>query len=127
MSDGAEIPALLGEAMGMGPLAWSEQDVLVLELESGNRLYLERELDKDALLIYLARGIEVGQDAEGIMIRALELCHYARGQSLPVHPGMASGDRLLFLVRMPLADATLPALEAAIDLLMDLQQRAFDG
>jgi type III secretion system chaperone SycN len=127
MSDGAEIPALVGEAMGMGPLSWSEQEGLVLEFESGDRLCLEREQRDQTLLLYLARSIPVGEDVEAILLRALELCHYGHGRVFPVHAGLVSGDRLLFLIRMPLADATLPALQSAIDLLLGLEDKAFSG
>lgn len=125
MSDGAEIPAWLGESMGLGRLAWSEKGVLALQFETDDRLFLERRDREQAVLIYLARPIGVGADVEAILLRALRLCHEARSLPPPVHAALGRGDRLLFLLRLPFGEATPPVLVSAIDRLTELQQRAF--
>jgi type III secretion system chaperone SycN len=125
MSDLDDLPAAFGESLGLGALRWSDRDTLSLAFESGETLGLERRIDRQQVLVYVARAIEVGVDADAVMQEALRLCHYGRGLPVAVRPGLAGRDRLVFLLKLPFADATLPALNERIELLLDLQRRAF--
>jgi len=120
-----EIPIQLGQSLGLGALAWSAQGTLLLELDTGELIGLER-LDRDErLLLYLARAILVGQDAGQVLLKALALCHYRQGYRFPIFAGLGAGDRLIFSVKLPVSEATLPVLEERFELLRRLLQEAF--
>lgn len=125
MSAIEEIPSRLGESLGLGPLGWSEQGTLLLELDSGELIGLERLGQDERLLLYLARAVAVGEDLGQLLLKALEVCDYRRGYRFPIFSGLAANDRLLLSVKLAVSEATLPALEERIDLLYRLLREVF--
>jgi type III secretion system chaperone SycN len=117
--------AVLAQDLGLDALEWSDRNTLVLEIESSGTLYLER---RDAvLLLYLVREIPKEQDLDSVMQRALRLCHYRQGIPAPVYPAMRGDDLLVFLVKIPTTQATLPEFQRVLALLGDLHDKAMES
>jgi type III secretion system chaperone SycN len=122
MSPNREILAELGRSLGMHGLAWSENRVVALEIERRGTLFLEDA--GDVLLVYLARGIDIGADKAGILRNALRLCHYREGLLYQVQAGLRGDATLVFLVRLPASQIGLAEIESVLDLLTRLQDAA---
>ena len=114
--------AEFGHNLGMPALNWSDTGVIVLDFASRGTLFLE-DLD-DALLIYLVKAIEVGDSRLTILQTAMQLCHYRQRLPYPVQPGLSADSQLVFLVRLPAGDVTLPELERVLETLTRLHEAA---
>ena len=122
MNTNQEVVAELGRSLGIEGLAMPEGRPLALRFDRRGSLYVE---DRDEiLLVYLARDIDLGADrAAGRPEACLRLCHYSQGLAYPVHPGLRAERTLVFLVRLPSEQVTLPEIERVLELLSDLHEK----
>jgi type III secretion system chaperone SycN len=102
-----------GNSMGMEGLALNRDGCLCLEFQEMGTLHME--LTGERLLISLGR--DLSPHDTDIFERALELCHFKHGHPLPVHAGCQKENRLLFMVKVPDRDLTLPLLEQILQTL----------
>lgn len=109
-----------GRGIGFADLALSGNGVVSLSFEARGTLFIERA-EGDAVLVYLSRAVPY--PPPGLFERALAACHYKEGLPFPVSAGFLGDDRLVFLVRLPEKEFSLPALERAIELLTQLHDR----
>jgi type III secretion system chaperone SycN len=100
-----------GRSMGMGGLGFDRNGVVCLDFESRGTLFLER--GERELLAYLVR--EMRDAGEEGLERAMALCHFRHAPPFPTCTGFLEGGRLVFLVRIPETDVTLPVLEKVLD------------
>jgi type III secretion system chaperone SycN len=122
VSENRQILAELGRSLGMNELSWPANGVVALEFERRGTLFLEDA--GDVLLVYLARGIDIGADKAGILRNALRLCHYRQGASYQVQAGLRGDSTLVFLVRLAASQIALPEIEHVLELLSRLQDTA---
>ncbi|MCP5306248.1 MAG: CesT family type III secretion system chaperone [Chromatiaceae bacterium] len=121
MNTNQEVVAELGRSLGIEGLAMPEGRPLALRFDRRGSLYVE---DRDEiLLVYLARDIDLGADRAAVLEKALGLCHYSQGLAYPVHPGLRAERTLVFLVRLPSEQVTLPEIERVLELLSDLHEK----
>jgi len=111
-----------GLGMGIDGLKMSDSGTLTLHIEGRGDLFLEE--NGDELLMYLARPrTELGLDA---LAGALELCAVQHGHPWPVHAALHGDQTLVFLIRIPESDCTLPALTSSLAHLARLQDEVPD-
>lgn len=108
-----------GRSMGLEGLRFDPNGTVCLDFESLGTLFLER--GEREVLAYLAREIR-DAGAEGLR-RAMALCHFRHAPAFPTYPGFLGEGRLVFLVRIPEPDVTLPVLERVLDHLSGLHER----
>lgn len=109
-----------GRAMGMPGLAFNEAGVLRLNFENAGVLSIERA--RERAVVHLAR--PVTGDADTILVRALELCHFDAVEDRRADAGMARNGSLVFSLVVDEKDLDLPTLENVFDLLRRLHDRA---
>ena len=110
-----------GKRMGLPALAFSAEGLAALDVQDLGRLYFERSHGDagEELLIYLARDIP-GYD-DGMVGRALALCHYRHNTPFALSAGLR-GDTLLLLTRVPAKQASAAMLEnATLQLIQSLK------
>lgn len=105
-----------GISLGLNGLALSDQGNAVLGVEQLGTLYLEQ--GEGEMLIYLTR--EVPPYDEGIPEKALQLCHHNQGHPFSVQTAMKGNETLVFMVRLPEAEFTLPNINRCLNLLEQL-------
>lgn len=108
-----------GRSMGMEGVRFDRNGVVCLDFESRGILFLER--GEREVLAYLVREMR-DAGAEGLE-RAMALCHFRHALPFPTHPGFLGEGRLVFLVRIPEPDVTLPVLERVLDHLTGMHDR----
>lgn len=108
-----------GTKMGFEDLAFNENNVIHLELESIGDLYLEDAAPY--LLIYLIKKIE--NPSLKLYQRALTLCHYKQKNPYPTSTGLYEEDKLAFLIRIPYDEISESNLEKGILFLNKLHEQ----
>ena len=109
-----------GRSMGMPDLAFNDAGVLRLNFENAGVLSIERS--RERAVVHLARPVAV--DADSILQRALELCHYDAVDRQRPDAGMTRDGSLVFSLTVDEKDLDLPTLEDVFDLLRRLHDRA---
>jgi type III secretion system chaperone SycN len=112
--------AEFGRSMGMGQLAFNDHGVVRLRFERTGALSIEHH--GETTLIGLARPLDRFRD--GVLERALALCHFDRADRLRPDAGVTPDGALVFSVRLDDKVLDLPTLESAFDLLCRLHDRA---
>jgi type III secretion system chaperone SycN len=108
-----------GKKMGFENLAFNENNIIHLELESIGDLYLEDVARY--LLIYLIKKIE--NPGLKVYQKALTLCHYKQKNPYPTYTGLYEDDKLAFLIRMPHEEISESNLEKSIFFLNKLHEQ----
>lgn len=108
-----------GKKMGFENLAFNEQHVIHLELETIGDLYLEEA--SPHLLIYLIKKIE--NPSLKVYQKALTLCHYKQKNPYPTYTGLYEEDKLAFLIKMPYEEISESNLEKSILFLNKLHEQ----
>lgn len=121
MSAAADILAEFGRSLGMERLHWSDAGVVALDFDARGTLYLENL--EDDLLIYLVRGVDLRDGKLKLLHHALRLCHYREGLPYTVHSGLKDQTSLVFSVRLPGNEITLPSLEEVLEMLTKLHDK----
>jgi type III secretion system chaperone SycN len=109
-----------GRTMGMPKLGFNENKVVRLRFEKAGSLSIERT--GQGLLLLLARSTDRARD--GVLERALELCHPEKTDRLRPNAGLASDGALVFSVRLDERVLDLASMTSAFDLLRRLHDRA---
>ena len=112
-----------GHSLGLNGLAPNEQGVVSLTFESIGTLFIERV--EETALIYLARDLDF-PDAS-TYARALTLCHWTQNRVYAASPALRHEKQLLFSVRLPAADFTLPAFQRVLESLDRLHTEVREG
>ncbi|MCB1804805.1 MAG: type III secretion chaperone SycN [Candidatus Competibacteraceae bacterium] len=118
MSLNSAVLTEFGQNLGLADLQWPQSGVLALDFDVRGTLYLEDR--DDDLLLYLARLITQPEQTLAILKTALQRCHYRQGLPYAVQPGLRGETELVFLVRLPSREVTLPELERVLDTLTTL-------
>lgn len=109
-----------GQNIGIGDLGFNSRQLCCLALERSGVLYIERK-DR-VVVVYLAK--EIPYIHEGVLEKALKLCHPGTLRSLPVVAGLNGSNELVFLARVKEEEFSLPTLEEAIRLVKELHESA---
>lgn len=108
--------------LGLTDFSWSGgRGMAVFAFDRRGTLYLEEH--PEGLLMYLSRDLDTRESVCARLTQALRLCHYRHNWPFVVQAGLRDASHLVFLVRLPLAEVTLPALEQALDLLTRLHDQ----
>ena len=107
--------------LGLTEFRWPDSGLATLAFDRRGTLYLEERPDE--LLLCLARPLASHQGRAPRLERALRLCHYRHDWPWTVQAGLREPEGLTFVARLPLQEATLPALTQALDLLTRLHER----
>jgi type III secretion system chaperone SycN len=108
-----------GSTMGLPELAFNEHGVVRLRFESAGALSIERT--PAGALVRLARPLD--QHRDGLIERALELCHFDHVDRLRPEVGLSTDGALVFSVRIEETALDLSTLEEAFELLRRLHDR----
>jgi len=108
-----------GKKMGFDDLAFNDDNVIHLELETIGDLYLEES--PPYLLIYLIKKIE--NPSLKAYQEALTLCHYKQKNPYPTYTGLYENDNLVFLIRIPYAQISESNIEQNIAFLNKLHEQ----
>ena len=106
-----------GRSLGIDRLGFTATPVIQLAFDRTGTLVLERA--GGAVVVYLARRLPLPLSS-GLGSRALELCHPRHGHPFAYAAGFRGDDTLIFLVRIPETEFTLPTLQRAFDGLVQL-------
>jgi type III secretion system chaperone SycN len=107
-----------GQGIGVDNLHFNPQGVCCLKLEETGTLYIERRDEVEVILVYLVRQIPFLDDET--LSKALALNHFRNAWPLPVGSALREDDQLVFITWIESTDFSLPILEKAIRLLMNL-------
>ena len=118
MSLSSAVLAEFGQSLGIPGLQWPQSNVLALDFDILGTLFLEN--CDDDLLVYLVRPIAQSDQTAAVLKAALQHCHYRQGLPYAVQPGLRGDTGLVFLVRLPARDVTLPELERVMNTLTTL-------
>ena len=108
-----------GNSLGISGLAFNEAGVVRLAFETSGTLSIERT--DDAVLIFLARRLDRNRD--GVLERALDLCHFRHAEKLRPRVGLGRDDELVFWVRLHERDVDLASMEEALTLLSQMHDQ----
>jgi type III secretion system chaperone SycN len=108
-----------GGTMGLPELAFNEHGVVRLRFESSGSLSIERT--PTGCLIRLAKPLD--QHRDGIVERALELCHFDHVDRLRPEVGLSQDGSLVFSVRIDENALDVSTLEESFELLRRLHER----
>ena len=103
-----------GEAVGLPGLAFNENGVVSLDMDSLGVLQIERSGSRVTLC--LARPLP--QHDDQVCRAALAQCHYRDMGAYPVSAGLRNNDTLVFLVHVPERAFSIPELEHCFDALV---------
>jgi type III secretion system chaperone SycN len=109
-----DVVAQFAAELGMGRVAVDAAAPAVFRFERSGRLFVE---PRDARILVYLEGQEPVRDRREL-IAALAACALQHRWAMPVRPGLAANDRLVFGVALEERDFTLPALHDALDLLI---------
>lgn len=109
-----------GLSMGMSKLAFNDNGVVRLKFERAGALSIERT--PRGALLQLARPLD--RHREGVLERALELCHPDTGERLRADAGVARDGSLVFSLRLDERVLDRSTLEDAFEYLCRLHDRA---
>lgn len=108
-----------GKKMGFDDLAFNDNNVIHLELETIGDLYLEES--PPYLLMYLTKKIE--NPSLKAYQEALTLCHYKQKNPYPTYAGLYEEDNLVFLIRIPHEQISESTIEKGISFLNKLHEQ----
>ena len=108
-------------SMGLDPGRVRLDGHLALSVEGLGDLHFEEA--EDELLMYLAREIQVDEDALDVQRKAMSLVHFHNVLPFPVQVARLE-ESLVMLTRIQAHDIDLPRLQRAVDLLGELQDKA---
>jgi type III secretion system chaperone SycN len=120
MSLSSAVLAEFGQSLGLPDLQWPASGVLALDFDARGALFLEDR--GDDLLVYLVRSITQPDRILTLLKTALQHCHYRQGLPYAVQPALRGDTDLVFAVRLPSRDVTLPELERVMDTLTTLHR-----
>lgn len=109
-----------GNSLGIQRLAFNEAGVVRLAFETSGTLSIERV--EGEVLVFLARRVEPVPD--GILERALDLCHFRHGERLRPKVGLGREEELVFWVRASEVTVDVVSIEEALTLLLELHDLA---
>lgn len=110
-----------GRNLGLSDFEWPlALGVAAFAFENRGTLHIEAR--GDALLMYMIKQLNPHQITAQLLANALRLCHYRHQWQYTVQVALYAETQLVFLVRLPQAQATLPELEQALALLTNLHQ-----
>ncbi|MEM9761325.1 MAG: hypothetical protein AAF968_02230 [Pseudomonadota bacterium] len=121
MSAIGDAVSALCASMGLQPGGLPTEGHVAIEVEDLGELHLETTAE--ALLVYLRRRIDVGDDRRALQLAALDAVHWRHAEPFPVQAA-ATDDGLVFLCRFDGDRVDLPALESAVALLGRMQDAA---
>lgn len=119
MSWGNAAVAEFLRGLGLDRPVDADAAVLSVAFERRGTLYIEPE--DDGLRLSAARPLPAFRD--GMLGRALALCHPVHRRPFAVTAGLSGDSLLVFLVHVAEREVTVPVLEAAIDTLFELHDR----
>lgn len=121
MSVASGVLTEFGRSLGLTDFRWPDAGMAVFEFDARGTLYLEER--DETLLAYLIRPLDRRQSSLSVFKNALRLCHYRHQWPYVAQTGLRDESQLVFLVRLPVREVTLPALEQALELLTLLHER----
>ncbi len=111
-----------GRNLGLTDFRWPEASgVAAFAFDQRGTLYVETR--DETVLLYLSRELARHQHRLEWLKNALRLCHYQHQWPYTAQAGLRGETQLVFLVRLPARQVTLPELEQALELLTRLHER----
>ncbi|PWU07414.1 MAG: hypothetical protein C5B43_00425 [Verrucomicrobia bacterium] len=111
-----------GKKIGLDDLAFNENKIIHLTLETIGELYFEE--NPPHLLLYLIKKIE-NSDLK-VYQKILTLCHFKQKNPYPTFAGLYENDNLAFLVKIPYEQISESNIEKSIAFLNKLHEQVAD-
>ncbi|MDR2387526.1 MAG: hypothetical protein LBE80_08095 [Deltaproteobacteria bacterium] len=113
----------LGQRLGLGPVGFSEESPLALDLEGLGGLVFEMAPQLGDLLVSLAWPLAAYD--KSTLIRALEACSLEKSLDFPLQAGLYQ-DHLLLMVRRNPARLSAPELEELVLNLIKIRDKILE-
>jgi type III secretion system chaperone SycN len=111
----------LSAVLGLDLTDLADRPHIAVSISGLGELHVERPGEE--VLLYLSRPIDVGADRLGVYKQALRAVHFENRLPVPVQCGLHDG-ALVLVARHAAGEVDRPALEASLELLATLHEKA---